>query len=106
MALGKDPSPAATRELVAFLADEDSSIRWLAGSSLVQRASRDVVAAMAAFLEGAEPERVEAARPEMQRVLGLIGETAEGDAVRASAQHLLARTRAGKGEENEPGKQS
>ncbi len=37
MALGKDESAAATAELVAFLADEDDNIRWLAGSSLAQR---------------------------------------------------------------------
>lgn len=90
MALGKESSPTATRELVAFLADEDSSIRWLAGSSLVQRANSDVVAAIAAFLEGAEPERVTIAKPEIQRVLGLIAETAENEAVQNSAKTRLA----------------
>ncbi len=79
----------ATRELVAFLADADSSIRWLAGSSLVQRANSDTVAAIAAFITGAEPERVTAAKPEIQRVLGLITETAENEKAQAAAQQAL-----------------
>lgn len=90
MALGKDSSLAATRELVAFLADEDGNIRWLAGSSLVQRANSDVVAAIISFLGGAEAERVATARPEIQRVLGLIAETAENEAVRDAAKNRLA----------------
>ncbi|MFQ5401671.1 MAG: hypothetical protein ACE5E7_18995, partial [Anaerolineae bacterium] len=89
MSLSKDSSPAATRQLVAFLADADSNIRWLAGSSLVQRANSDVVAAIAAFLDGAEPERVAVAKPEIQRVLGLIAETAESEAVRAAARKMV-----------------
>ena len=91
MALGKDSSPAATRELVAFLADKDSNIRWLAGSSLVQRANSDVVAAIATFLDGAEAARVAVARPEIQRVLGLIAETAENEAVRQAAQSTMTK---------------
>lgn len=91
MALGKDSSPTATRELVAFLADEDSSIRWLAGSSLVQRANSDVVTALTAFLDRAEPERIAVAKPEIQRVLGLIAETAESEAVRQAAQYTMTK---------------
>lgn len=91
MSLGKESTPTATRELVAFLADEDSSIRWLAGSSLVQRANSDVVAAIASFLDGAEAGRVAVARPEIQRVLGLIAETAESEAVRQAAQSTMTK---------------
>jgi hypothetical protein len=90
MALGKDLSPLATRELVAFLADEDKSIRWLAGSSLVQRASLDVVSAIAAFLDKAEPERVDVARPEAERVLVLIADTTGDEEVREMAKIALA----------------
>ncbi len=97
MALGGDPSPLATRELVAFLADENSNIRWLAGSSLVQRAGgeagADTVAAIVAFLTQAEPERVEQARSEALRVLGLIADTAEEESVRAAAGDALDKFR-------------
>jgi hypothetical protein len=55
-------------------------------SSLVQRASTDVVSAIAAFLDKAEPERVERARPEAKRVLGLIVDTAEDEEVRNLAR--------------------
>ena len=91
MALGGDPSPIATRELVAFLADEDSNIRWLAGSSLVQRAGigGDTVTAIAAFLDRAGSERVERARSEALRVLGLIADTAEEESVRVAAGEVL-----------------
>ena len=96
MALGNDTSPMATRELVAFLADGDSNIRWLAASSLVQRAGdesagADTVAAIAAFLAQAEPERVEHARSEALRVLGLIAEMAEAESVRAAAREVIER---------------
>lgn len=92
MALGGDPSPLATRELVAFLADEDSNIRWLAGSTLVQRPTADTVAALAAFLSQAEPARVAAALPEARRVLALIADTAEADSVRQAAGAVLGQT--------------
>lgn len=91
MTLGQDHSPVATRELVAFLADEDDNIRWLAGSSLVQRADADTVAAIAAFLNQAEPKRVEQARSEALRVLGLIADTAEDESVRAGAREIIER---------------
>lgn len=91
MELGKDHSTLATRELVAFLADDDSSIRWLAGSSLVQRASPDVVMAISAFLDGAEPERIERALPEVKRVLRLIADTAEDENVRDMANQKETR---------------
>jgi HEAT repeat protein len=90
MELGKDGSPAATAELVAFLADEDSSIRWLAGSTLAQRAdAAGVVAAIAAFARGAEAERVAVARPELARVLEMVGEMAEEESIRAAAGRVL-----------------
>ncbi len=90
-ALGQDQSPLATRELVAFLADEDSSVRWLASSSLVQRAGEDTVAAIAAFLTHAEPERANRARPEALRILGLIADTAEEESVRQAAREIIER---------------
>lgn len=88
-ALGQDQSPLATRELVAFLADEDSSVRWLASSSLVQRAGEDTVSAIAAFLTHAEPERVNRARPEALRILALIADTAEQESVREAAREAM-----------------
>ncbi len=90
MALRGDPSAIATRELVAFMADEDSNIRWLAGSSLLHRADADTVAAMAAFLNRAEPERVEQMRAEALRILDLIAETAAEEAVRQAANEALS----------------
>jgi hypothetical protein len=51
---------------------------WLAGSSLAQRAGAEAGAdTVAAFLTQAEPKRVERARSEALRVLGLIADTAE-----------------------------
>ncbi len=97
MALGGDPSPVATRELVAFLADTEANIRWLAASSLAQRGAisgdsgADTVRAIVAFLERAEPERVARARGEALRILGLIADTTEKESVRQSAQEIIER---------------
>ena len=83
----------ATRELVAFMADEDSNIRWLAGSSLLHRAGADTVAALTAFLNRAEPERVEQMRAEALRILDLIAETAAEEVVRQAANEALSTLR-------------
>ncbi|MBX7253406.1 MAG: hypothetical protein K1X50_15610, partial [Candidatus Promineofilum sp.] len=89
MALGKDESAAATAELVAFLADEDDTIRWLAGSSLAQRADAGgVVGAIDAFVRGAEAARVATAREEMARVLAMIRDAAEAADVAAAAERV------------------
>jgi hypothetical protein len=93
MALRTDPSAIATRELVAFMADEDSNIRWLAGSSLMHRADGDTVAAMVAFLNRAEPERVEQMRAEALRILDLLAETAAEEEVRQAASEALSTLR-------------
>ena len=90
MELGKDISAAATAELVAFLADEDSSIRWLAGSSLAQRSdAAGVVAAIEAFVRAAEAKRLAVAREEMRRVLEMIMDAAEDEAAREAAGRVL-----------------
>ena len=53
------------------------------------RPSMDVVLAITTFLDKAEPERVDVARPEAERVLGLIVETAGDENLREMAAELI-----------------
>lgn len=72
--------------LVGALADEDDSIRWLAGSSLTRLGGLAVVNMLAAFLQS---ELGDTPRQEALKVLGLIADTHEDESVRTAA-HVLA----------------
>ena len=74
-------------ELMCGLQRASSRTKKPAGTK-DSRPSMDVVLAIATFLDKAEPERVDVARPETERVLGLIVDTAEDDEVRQMAQDL------------------
>jgi HEAT repeat protein len=89
LALNKHQDSEAINGLVLALADPEHNIRWLAGSSLIHRASADVVSAISAFLDKAESEQVKRARPEAERVLGMIAVAAEEEEVRVAASKLL-----------------
>jgi superfamily II DNA or RNA helicase len=68
--LGKLGSPAAVQQLIALLSDPDDTIRWLAGSSLVEIGDSHTVSTLLAFLNvKAGPE----ARQKAVKVLGQIG---------------------------------
>ena len=86
MALGQPKNGAELAELAAALGDEDGNIRWLAGSSLVRLRGPAVVATLAAYLETGlgEPAQAEAIK-----VLGLIADTAEEEAVREAAHAIV-----------------
>ena len=73
MALGRKHSIASIQELVAALADEDSTIRWLAGASLNTLGGPNVVFALLTYLDapqGADP----LARTEAVKLLGRVGD--------------------------------
>lgn len=84
-------APGELRELVAFLADEDGQIRWLAGGTVARLANQATVTVLGEFLDGVEAERVERARSEIKRVLGMIRDTAEEDGVKATVAGLVGR---------------
>jgi hypothetical protein len=86
MDLGQPQNQAELQMLVGALADEDDSIRWLAGSSLTRLGGLAVVNMLAAFL-GSTPGAT--AEQEAMKVLGLIGDTDEDTAVREAAQALV-----------------
>lgn len=86
MSLGQPKSQAELQALVGALADEDDSIRWLAGSSLTRLGGLAVVNMLAAFLQS---ELGDTPRQEALKVLGLIADTHEDESVRTAA-HVLA----------------
>lgn len=85
MGLGQPQNQAELQALVGALADEDDSIRWLAGSSLTRLGGLAVVNMLAAFLRSRPGET---ARQEALKVLGLIADTDEDEGVRTAAQEL------------------
>lgn len=89
MSLGQPKNQAELQALVGALADEDSSIRWLAGSSLTRLGGLAVVNMLAAFLASRPGET---ARQEALKVLELIADTDEDEGVRAAAQALADKT--------------
>jgi len=87
MALGQPKNQLELTELIAALGDENGQIRWLAGASLVKVGGTAVVGLLAAYL-GTEPGA--AAQAEARKVLEMIAETAEDDAVQQAAREALA----------------
>ncbi len=85
MGLGQPKNQAELQALVGALADEDESIRWLAGSSLARLGGTAVVQMLAAFLRS-QPGAT--AVQEARRVLELIADTDEDEAVRTAVQAL------------------
>lgn len=83
MALGQPKNSQELQELVAALGDEDGNIRWLAGSALARLGGMAVVRLLAAYL-AADPGDV--ARAEAARVLDLIADMDEDEAVRNAAR--------------------
>ena len=87
MALGQPKNQAELQELIAALGDEDSNIRWLAGSSLARLGEMATVQALAAYLR-TQPGDVPTA--EVARVLKTIADTAEDEAIKQAAQDAMA----------------
>ncbi|MBE2202521.1 MAG: N-6 DNA methylase [Anaerolinea sp.] len=83
MALGQPQNQMELTELIAALGDENSNIRWLAGSSLVKMGGTAVVKLLAAYL-GTQPGAV--GRDEALKVLALIGEMSEDEALRQAVK--------------------
>ena len=83
MALGQSKNSAEFGELATALGDEDSNIRWLAGSSLVRLRGHAVVQTLAAFLD---TNPGDPAQEEAIKVLSLIAETDEDETVREAAR--------------------
>ncbi|MCP4421811.1 MAG: HEAT repeat domain-containing protein [Chloroflexi bacterium] len=86
MVLGQPKKQDELTELIAALGDENSNIRWLAGSALTRLGGLAVVNLLAAYLQ-TNPGDV--ARAEVVRVLGLIAETDEDEAVKAAARQAV-----------------
>jgi hypothetical protein len=86
MALGQPKNQADLAELIAALGDENDNIRWLAGSSLARLGGLAVVKLLAAYL-AANPGAT--SRAEAVKVLGLIADTAEDEAVQAAARQAM-----------------
>lgn len=86
LALGQPKNSQELQELVAALGDEDSNIRWLAGSSLARLQNAGTVAALAAYLN-TDPGA--AAQAEARKVLALIADTSEDVAVQQAARQAL-----------------
>ena len=86
MALGQPKNSAELGELAAALGDDDSNIRWLAGSSLVRLRGHAVVQTLAAFLN-ANPGQP--AQAEALKVLSLIADTGEDETVREAARNVI-----------------
>jgi hypothetical protein len=78
----------AITELVAFLANPDSTLRWGASSALKILANRSVIVALADFLSR---NPAGAARWEALKILGVIAGTSKDGGVQDSARHLLSR---------------
>ncbi|MBP6472235.1 MAG: HEAT repeat domain-containing protein, partial [Chloroflexi bacterium] len=83
MALGQPKNQMELTELIAALGDENGQIRWLAGASLVKVGGTAVVRLLAAYL-GTGPDEV--AQSEARKVLGMIAETDEDEAVQQAAR--------------------
>lgn len=86
MSLGQPKSQAELQALVGALADEDDSIRWLAGSSLTRLGGLAVVNMLAAFLQSRPGET---ARQEALKVLELIADTDVDERVQDSARKAM-----------------
>lgn len=86
MGLGQPKNQAELQALVGALADEDDSIRWLAGSSLTRLGGLAVVNMLAAFLQSRPGET---ARQEALKVLELIADTDEDEGVQESARKAM-----------------
>lgn len=86
MGLGQPKNQAELQALVGALADEDSSIRWLAGSSLTRLGGLAVVNMLAAFLQSRPGET---ARQEALKVLELIADTDVDERVQDSARKAM-----------------
>jgi hypothetical protein len=86
MGLGQPKNQAELQALVGALADEDSNIRWLAGSSLVRIRGLAVVNMLAAFLQS---DPGDTACREAVKVLGLIADTDEDEGVRTAAREAM-----------------
>ncbi len=86
MGLGQPKNQAELQALVGALADEDSSIRWLAGSSLTRLGGLAVVNMLAAFLQSRPGET---ARQEALKVLELIADTDGDERVQERARKAM-----------------
>lgn len=86
MDLGRLRTPTAIHTLAASLGDKDANVRWLAGSHLIRFGGRDSVDTLAAYL-ASDPPAI--GRAEALRVLGLIADADEDEAVREMAASLL-----------------
>jgi len=86
MALGQPKTQAELQELVAALVDENSNLRWLAGSSLARLGEMATVQVLAAYVQ---TKPAEVAMVQVRKILGLIAETADDEAVRDAARELL-----------------
>ncbi len=86
MGLGQPKNQAQLQTLVGALADEDSNIRWLAGSSLARLGGPAVVNMLAAFLK---TKPGETAVEEAVKVLGLIADTAEDTQVQEDVRKAM-----------------
>ncbi|HRQ40093.1 MAG TPA: N-6 DNA methylase [Chloroflexota bacterium] len=88
MGLGQPKNQAELQALVGALGDADENIRWLAGSSLARLGGLATVQMLAAFLHS---QPGETAQQEAVRVLELIADTDEDEAVRTAAQALAGK---------------
>lgn len=89
MGLGQLKNQAELQALVGALADEDDSIRWLAGSSLTRLGGLAVVNMLAAFLQSRPGET---ARQEALKVLELIADTDVDERVQESARKAMRKS--------------
>ena len=88
MALGQPKNQAELAELIAALGDENNNIRWLAGSSLTKLGGLTVVNLLARYLE---TEPGDKAQDQALKVLQMIAETDEDEAVQAASQEVTGR---------------
>jgi len=86
MGLGQPKNQAELQALVGALADEDDSIRWLAGSSLTRLGGLAVVNMLTAFLQIGPGNT---ASQEALKVLGLIADTDGDERVQDSARKAM-----------------
>lgn len=96
MGMGHPQNQTELQGLVSALEDKDSTIRWLAGSTLVKIGDNETVTMLGAFLAKGPSEE---GRQEAKRVLVLISETATDISVKVAAQVIIERNWIFKSEE-------
>jgi len=94
MALSDPKSDQEIRQLVGFLADPDTNIRWLASGTLSRQGGSSlgaslVLAALSDFLNQAEPERIAAGQESIQNTARLIADMTDDEEVKTAAQKII-----------------